>query len=377
MKRILGSERGVAMVAALGAIVLIGVIIAGVLFSVTQDARISDNQMRQSRATSTAELGLNRVVTEWNLAWNQRLAGDTVKRSYTESGGGIATVQLTKLNGPFFWVVSEGLSGVPRSTFLARRRYGVLLRLDTPQMNFLGALTTQGTTTINGNVTVNGNDATPASWANCTLGANVPGAAISPSTTATVNGSVTLNGNPPMLTTPAASDSNTYFSYGNSNYWALAATANLVYGPGTLLNGINPIAAGGVCVTSAIPANWGEPNHVMPANPCESYFPIIHALGNLKVTGGRGQGILLVDGDLEIAGNFQFMGAVVVRGALKMTGTGNKIVGAVMAASVDVDDNVALSGNTSVLYSSCALMAALSGNAYPKAARQRGWVDVF
>jgi hypothetical protein len=60
-----------------------------------------------------------------------------------------------------------------------------------------------------------------------------------------------------------------------------------------------------------------------------------------------------------------------------MTGTGNKITGAVMAATVSVDDNVALSGNTSIQYSSCALMAALSANAYPKAAKQRGWVDVF
>jgi hypothetical protein len=377
MKRTLGSERGVAMIAALGAIVLIGVIIAGVLFSVTQDYRVSDNSLRQSRATSTAELGLNRVITEWSLTWNQRLTGDTLKRSYTASGGGIATVQVTKLNGPFFWVVSEGLSGTTRSSFLARRRYGMLLRLDTPQMNFLGAITTQGNTTVNGNVTVNGRNAAPASWANCSPAADVPGAAISPTTTATVNGSVTLDGNPAMLSTPAAGDTNTYFNYGNTNYQALASSATMVYGAGTLLNGIAPIAAGGVCVASTTPANWGEPNHVLPASPCEAYFPIIHALGNLKVTTGRGQGILLVDGDFEVAGNFSFVGAVIVRGGLKMTGTGNKIVGAVMAASVSVDDNVALSGNTSVLYSACAIMAATSANAYPKAARQRGWVDVF
>jgi len=148
------SERGVALLAALGAIVLIGVIIAGGLFSVTQDSRISDNALRQSRATSTAELGLNRIVAEWNLAFNRRVTGDTMKRSYTASGGGVANVVVTRLNGPFFWVVSEGLSGTTRSTFLARRRYGLLLRLDTPQMNFLGAITTQGTTTINGNATV-------------------------------------------------------------------------------------------------------------------------------------------------------------------------------------------------------------------------------
>ncbi len=374
MNGIRESERGVALLAALGAMVLIGVIIAGGLFSVTQDSRISDNALRQSRATSTAELGLNRIVAEWNLAYNRRVTGDTMKRSYTASGGGVANVVVTRLNGPFFWVVSEGLSGTTRSTFLARRRYGLLLRLDTPQMNFLGAITTQGTTRISGNVTVNGNDAAPVSWMSCSPGANVAGAVVPPTGTATVNGG-TLDGNPWVLTTPAAADTNTYFNYGNTNYASLAATANPVYPGGTNLNVIAPVAAGATCVVSD-PANWGEPNHVQPASPCETYFPIIHARGDLKVSSGRGQGILLVDGDLDLAGDFTFTGAVIVRRALKMSG-GSKIVGAIMAASASVDDSVSLRGNTSVLYSSCALLAALSANAFPKAARQRGWVDVF
>ena len=144
-----------------------------------------------------------------------------------------------------------------------------------------------------------------------------------------------------------------------------------------MLNGIQPLIVGGVCQANAIPANWGEPNHTSPAGACDTYFPIIHVLGDLKVTTGRGQGILLVDGDFTVAGNFAFDGAVIARGGLKMTGTGNKITGAVMAASVSVDDNVSLAGNTSLLYSSCALQAALQSSAYPAQAMRRGWVDLF
>src|SRR5256886_1961108 len=234
-----------------------------------------------------------------------------------------------------------------------------------PQMNFQGAITTQGNTTINGNVTVNGNDAPPATWGACgNTAPTVAGAAISPTTTATVNGSVSLSGSPPVLTTPTAGDTNTYFTYGSSTYQSLAAAATYTYAAGTLLNGVGPLVVGGVCQASVSPPNWGEPTHAAPpATPCESYFPVIHALGDLKITTGRGQGILLVDGDLTIAGNFAFDGAVIVRGGLKMTGTGNKIVGAVMSASVNVDDNVALAGNTSLLYSSCALISALSAAA--------------
>jgi hypothetical protein len=378
MRKTLQSQRGVAMIMAIGAIVIIGVLMGSVLFVSTQDYRVGSNTMRTARATAAAELGLNRLPVDWNLADNTRLkTGDTLKKAYTAPGGATATVIVTRLDGPFFWAVSEGYAGSLGSQASARRRYGTLYRLNMPNMNFMGAITTQGNTTINGNVTVNGNDAAPAGWSGCGAGQNVAGAAISPTTTATVNGSVTVNGNPAVLTTPAASDSNTYFNYGSSNYQSLAASANLTYPGGTLLTGVQPLIVGGVCQASLTPANWGEPNHTSPAGACDTYFPIIHVLGDLKVTTGRGQGILLVDGNVTIAGNFTFDGAVIARGGLKMSGTGNKIVGATMAASVTVSDSVALSGNTSLLYSSCALQSALSASAYPAQAMQRAWVDMY
>ena len=378
MHTTLRSEKGMALMMSLGAIVIIGVLMGGILFVSTQDYRIGGNTVRSTRAAEAADLGLNRVPFAWNLANNQMQTGATLNMSFTAPRGATAKVIITRLGGPFFWAVSEGYAGSLGSQASGRRRYGTLFRLDVPQMNILGAITTQGNTTVNGNVSVNGNDAAPAGWAACgPTGANMAGAAISPTTTATVNGSVTLNGNPPVLTTPAAGDTNTYFNYGNSNYQALAAGANLTYPGGTLLTGVGPIAVGAVCQASATPANWGDPNRAAPAGACESYFPTIHVLGDLKVTTGRGQGVLLVDGDFTVAGSFVFTGVVIARGGLKMTGTGNKITGAVMAASVQVNDDVSLAGNTSLQYSSCALTAALSASSYPKLAIQRAWVDMY
>ena len=378
MRRTLQSQQGVAMIMALGAIVIIGVLMGSVLFVATQDYRVGGNTVRMARAAAAAELGLSRVPLDWNLADNLGLTtGTTRTKAYTAPRGASANVVITRLPGPFFWVVSEGSAGGQGSQASGRRRYGTLFRLDMPQMNFLGAITTQGNTTVNGNVTVSGNDTTPGGWTGCAPAQNVAGAAISPSTTATVNGSVTIKGNPSTLTTPAAADSNTYFNYGTANYQSLAAAANLTYPGGTMLNGVAPIVVGGVCQPSPMPANWGEPNHTTPAGACDTYFPVIHVLGDLKVSTGRGQGILLVDGNVTIAGNFTFDGAVIARGGLKMSGTGNKIVGATMAASVTVSDSVALAGNTSLLYSSCALQSALSASAYPTRAIQRAWVDLY
>jgi len=378
MHATLKSERGMALLMALGAIVIIGVMIGGIVFVSTQDYRIGGNTVRQTRAAAAAELGLNRLPQDWNLADNRRPVGDTLTKTYTAPRGASVKVTVTKVSGVSFWAVSEGTAGAQGSQATARRRYATLFKLDMPQMNFMGAITTQGNTTVNGNVTVNGNDAAPAGWSACGPTAPpVAGAAISPTTTATINGSVSVTGSPPVLTTPTAGDTNTYFSYGSSTYQSLAAAATYTYAGGTLLNGVGPLVVGGVCQASVNPPNWGEPTHASPAGACDNYFPVIHALGDLKITTGRGQGILLVDGDLTVAGNFTFDGAVIVRGGLKMTGTGNKVSGALMSASVSVDDNVALAGNTSILYSSCALISALSASAYPKQAKERGWVDVY
>src|SRR5213596_3925586 len=255
MRTTLQSEKGMALLMALGAIVIIGVLIGGVVFVTTQDYRIGGNTVRQARAAAAAELGLNRLAQDWNLANNQRQVGNPLVISYTAPRGASAKVTVTKVSGVAFWAVSEGTAGALGSQATARRRYGTMFRLDMPQMNFLGAITTQGNTTVNGNVSVNGNDAAPAGWAACgSTTQNVAGAAISPTTTATVNGSVTLNGNPPVLTTPAAGDSNTYFNYGSTNYQALAAAANLTYPGNTVLTGVLPIAVGSVCQTTVIPA---------------------------------------------------------------------------------------------------------------------------
>ena len=374
----LESERGVALIMALGAIVIIGVLMGSVLFVSTQDYRVGSNTVRSTRAAAAAELGLNRVLSEWTLATNQIPAGSTFTRIYTAPGGARDSVIVTRLPGPFFWAVSQGYAGGQGSQASARRRYGTLFRLNLPNMNILGAVTTQGNTTIKGNVTVNGNDVAPAGWASCGPAAPaVAGAAISPTTTANVQGSVVINGNPPSLTTPAASDTNTYFNYGNSNYQALAATATYTYPAGTQLTSVAPIAAGGVCTVSANPPNWGDVNRATPAGACETFFPIIHVLGDLKVTGGSGQGVLLVDGSVTLAGNFVWDGAIIARGALKMSGTGT-VNGAMMAATVTVGDSTTtITGNTTLQYSSCALMSALSANSYPTQAPRRGWVDLF
>jgi hypothetical protein len=360
----------------LGAITLIGTLIAGVMYLATQDYRVGANTLNEARAEAAAEMGLNRVLTDWDLSKNTSMVtGDTVTKSYTDPNGATVNALITRLNGPFFWVVSEAQTRGNSLQYGSRRRYGGLLRLNLPTVNMLGAVTAAGNIRVSGNVNVNGNDSTPAGWTGCGALSNMPGSVTTPTATSTVNGSVVINGNPPFTTSAAAGDTNTYFNYGSSTYTALAAAADITLPAGTY-TGMAPVVTAGVCQKGNT-MNWGDPVRHAPAAACETYFPIIHFTGNVKVTGGTGQGIMLVDGDLTKAGNFSFYGIVITRGTIRSSGSNNGVVGTEMAAAIDEGDAVTLTGNTSIQYSSCAVMKALSGTSYPVVAKGRAWVNLY
>ena len=366
---------GMALPMVLGAIVIIGTLIGGVMYVATQDYRVGANTLNETRATAAAEMGLNRLTTDWDQTKNTIPVGDTLTKSYTELNGATVNVLVTRLPGPFFWAVSEAQTRGNSLQYGSRRRYGGLFRLNTPAMNFLGAVTAAGNIRVSGNVTVNGNDANPTGWGCTNSFTNMPGAVITPTATTTINGSVTVVGNPPYTTSPAAADTNTYFNYGSTTYTTLAQAANITL-PGGTYTGMAPVVANGVC-QKTLPLNWGDPVRHTPVAACENYFPIVHITGSAILSGGTGQGILLIDGDLTKAGGFNWYGIVIARGTVRAVGNNNGIFGAVMAAAVDLGDAVTLGGSTTVQYSTCAVMQALSATSPLAVARGRPWVNLY
>jgi hypothetical protein len=125
--------------------------------------------------------------------------------------------------------------------------------------------------------------------------------------------------------------------------------------------------------------NWGDPYRNTPAGACETYFPIVYisdSTATTNISGGYGQGVLLVDGDLVVNGGFEWYGPVIVKGHLSTQGTGGHFNGAVMAADVDLEKNDLL-GNALVTYSSCAVADAMIGAAIPKKLTQRSWAEMY
>ncbi len=375
------ARAGVAIIAALGGIVVIGALIAGVFFVSTQESQISGGSLVHERAFRAAELGLNTTLANWdNSAMGALPVGGMATLTYSGQGW-VDTVLVTKLTQRSFSILSAATAGTGR---LARSRKRTLLsiRLSAPGFNFLGALTVRGGTTIGGSSFINGANTNPTTWTGCPVATDTKaGLAIADSTLITYSGCPgggCVAGSPRLLQTPAANDTTNYFKFGDEDWATLTSAATKVLTGNVTVSSVNPVVTNGVCDKS-VAENWGAPSHTTPANACENYFPIIHAKGltsTLKLTGNKGQGILLVDGDLEISGGFEFYGPVIVRGRLKSTGTGGKLNGGVMAANVDLEQNL-VSGNATITYSSCAVAEAIAGSANPRRIVQRAWTEVY
>src|SRR5687767_6943187 len=379
-------RRGFALAAAVGALALVGALVAGAFVASTAEFRTGRDALQQTRAFAAAEFGNNAMRSNWNNAWNNSLnRGDTLVRTY-DAGGATAIVRVTRLSDNIFLVTSEASAGTGLAS-ASRRRVASLLKLSIPNVRINGALTARGTTKVGGSALMIGRDTLYPGW-DCpapAAGTGVAGLAVPGWSSITLGGTCAnyacVQGTPVVKLGLEMADTNTYFNYGDYQWNDLVAMANKTMSPGPH-TAVGPRYANGQCDTGNL-LNWGEPTKVTvgPPGACENYFPIIYAPGDLKINGDRGQGILLVGGNLEVAGGFQFYGLVIVRGELRTAGTGGHFTGTVLAANVAVGGELTstntVSGAATFRYSSCALMSALRGSASPVGIRDRAWVELY
>ena len=365
-------DRGFALAVSIFALVIISALIVGVFFAARQEMRLGINSRTSVRALGAAEAGLNTSVANWQMGvWNAMVVGDSARIDTVTlaSNGGSYFGWVRRLNDQLFLIRTTGTD--PQRT--VQRTLAGFMRLEIIQMGFNAALTVRGNTSVGGSALLDGRDTPPTGWGCPTTGLDtLPGLTMPTTVGSSIDTSHVL-GDPPVVTNPSINDS-TFFKYGDLDWNELVAMATIT---GTASSNVhpNPAGTGTTCTTTNV-LNWGDPGKPPAVAGCRNYFPIIHWAGNLNVAQGVGQGILLVDGDIEVSGNFQFFGPVIARGHLKSTGTGNRIYGGVMAADVDLESNTVL-GNAVISYSSCALTTALRASSPGRLIRERSWAEVF
>lgn len=113
-----------------------------------------------------------------------------------------------------------------------------------------------------------------------------------------------------------------------------------------------PSTTAGVCNESD-PWSWGDPDH--PGAACGAQFALRGRTGATTVVGGVGQGVIVVDGDLELAAAARFHGVVITSGRLRVTG-GARLEGLALArGGAEIEAGAALVG------SACRAARALHG----------------
>ena len=380
-------ERGMALAIALFAIVVIGALVAATAFAGQVEMGGGRSAMATSQAMEQAETGLADAFENWDPTWNALPAGDSAFGPTATSNGGNGAVnrrtyRVVRLGGVMAFVHSTGERLSAGGEVLASRDLGMLARIHEPDVDVDAAVEGMGDVRVGGTSKVSGYDTNPAGWSSECTGTldDVPGVRAS--------GAVQTNGGGEILGEPSPTDpwvandpSVTSQNFQDIYDALLPAVTRTV--AGTSYTGMAPSVSGAGTCNRADMNNWGEPGDPAygPLVPqCRTFMPVTLYTGNTTINTGRGQGIMLVQGDLRIQGTFIFDGIILATGNIDFHGAGgasSRIYGGLFSANaIDVDDLISIAGAPVITYSSCAVAAVLASSGRGIPLSKRGWVQI-
>ena len=369
-RRVVRERRGSALMFVIIAMVLLAVLSLSAVMGTMHEFKAGRNMLSQQRALTIAEYGLNGQLANWTAARNALPVGGIDSSNVVVTIGDTAKVAVMRLNAATFVISSLGRSSVGNGQLESQRQVSMLVRMASPSLRPGSVLTALGNVDVQGSPNVTGRNTTPPGWSGCASASDTfaisykPGTLLAiqkPSTQAVGGTNVDVG----------LSDANALTLFGTESWASMVARANI-----RISGNVNPSPVGSFSTCTYGMGNWGEPSRAGGAVVgCQNYFPIIYSAGNLDLTSGRGQGLLIVDGRLNIRGNFTFVGLILVRD--EFWGEGNMdLYGAVMSRNVN-GAGTRLRGNAGLSYSACAIEKALSSQAVPSRSKHRSWVQFF
>lgn len=367
------NRRGVALGLVLWALVIGAAVLTVAVFIGMQERRASGTGRRLPRALTRAEAGLSDALVGWTPGLlNRRLLRpfDSLVVGRLGPGASPSGWQgvILRLNRGLFLVSVEAADPVNSTlaTVTTLSRLGWIVRVRPTVMTISAALQA-GRVTLGDDVRISGVDQSSTAVPGC-LDPDSSKAGI---VAATIDqrGAPAIEGSPPVLASPGDSG---FPAWAASTFEQLAIQATNVLSGGTWSPA--PSLSGGDC-NIADPQNWGDPSGLVAR--CSDYWPVTHVTGDLHLLPGRGQGILLVDGDLAVDRPFAFSGIVMVKGLVETGPTGGvvQVDGALLAAQAGTATSP-LSG-ISVTYSKCMVSNSLQSSGRLIPLRSRSWKQLF
>jgi hypothetical protein len=364
---------------AMAAIAITSLFIAGSAFFAAQQAHEGASVLSERSALEAAEYGAAAVLRDWNPDSNLVVPVGSTLGAYSYAvSGATARARVTRTTPTTYWVVAEGVAGPATLRGQATRRVAVLYRLDLAAPTVGAALAVRDSAEVRpGGAVVGGDSAIAGSplLSACRIPAAPVAGIAAPDTSRVCDGPCGsaaghVTGSPPLLADARAADTLRYRRFGTRGWAALSAGADVVLPPNAVITPA-PAVSGGAC-QRGLQANWGDPGGT---SPCATYFPVISARGDLTISGGAGQGILLVDGDLRLEAGASFVGLVVASDDIITRPGGGVILGAAMAADsrAGTGDHTIIAAAGLIRYSACGVQMALFGSAPLHRVRSRSW----
>lgn len=327
-------RRGVALLTVLLALMLIGAITAGSLHTILRDQRSSREMLGEQRVLAAAQNALSGGLAAIEIESAEAMPTGAERLVHQGRAPGVSSrhgvvfdsVALVRLT-PRTWLLS---SVAYLDSGRARRQIALLLERLGADVSPAGALTFAGRASFPGAARI---DASAFAADSSCADDSLPAAGI-----------VTRD-RAGLAFTPCAS--------------------------GDCIRGVPPILdSGGADPAAAALGAGGWAGLAELADGAT----VTLVRGDARLDSGSRSGILLVEGDLELGGDFEFRGLVVVLGALR-TGGNPRVVGAVVVAGAGRASEIA--GSPDVRYSRCAVKAAIRASTRLARVLGRNWSEVF
>lgn len=359
------NRRGIALGLVLWALVIGSAVLTVAVFIATHERRAARSDQRLQRAITRAELRLTDAIAGWTPGLlTRRLVrpfDSLVVGNLDPHWHGV----IRRLNRGLFLVsvAAEDPTGSSVATVATLSRLGWVVRVR-PVVVASAAALQAGRVVLGTGTDISGQDRPPPN-----LECPPPDSAIAGVVAGELDrvGSPSIEGSPPTVVFPADT--------GFPGVW-VNAFQQLVGQATTVLPGgtwsPRPSGVGTECDTSDA-ANWGDTRPGI----CADYWPIIHVQGNLQLARGTGHGILLVDGDLQIVGAFEFTGLILALGGVTLDPMNGSLAlsGGLVAVSAGVTARP-LSGIT-ITHSNCSIDNALLSSGTLISLRSRAWKQLF
>lgn len=358
MRCVAAERRGIALPLVLWALVIGSALLTVAIFLILQEQRAGQAGRRLVHTFTRAETGLAEALGAWTPgSLNRALPG------VLDSLGAVGSdLVIHRLNQGLFLLAVRVRDGATQA------RLGRLVRVRPVHLAVTAALTSGGQVRLDSDATISGEDQAPAGSNDCPPADSAVAGVASPLVLTT--GSPVVTGSPPTIERQPADSG--LAPEDLLVFRDLESQATLQLTEGTWQTG--PATVGTVCDPS-VPENWGDPS--APAGPCGAYMPVVYVPGDLDLLPGRGQGILLVEGNLRLHGPYSFAGLVMVRGGLDVAPGDSEVdlSGAVFAGNVGLQTTPP--AVLSITYSKCLVSKALLSSGRLVPLRTRSWKALF